>query len=66
MKLIFITLPRLLNVVDFGREINAENYVGPFLDVNDEAIIGEWELAARDGCNWETLMAEFSNFCSGS
>jgi len=56
MKLTFITLPRLLNVVGFGRERDAENYVGPFLVVNYEAINGEWELAARDGCNWETLM----------
>ena len=40
MKLAFITFPRLLSVVDFGREIDAENYVGPFPVVNDEAIIG--------------------------
>ena len=28
--------------------------------------LGAWELAARDGCNWETLMPEFIIFCSGS
>ena len=27
---------------------------------------GGWELAARDGCSWETLMPEFMNFCTGS
>ena len=28
--------------------------------------LGEWELAARDGRNWETLMPDFILFCSGS
>ena len=28
--------------------------------------LGEWGLAARDGRNWETLMPDFINFCSGS
>ena len=28
--------------------------------------LGEWELAARDGRNWETLMPDFIFFCSGS
>ena len=28
--------------------------------------LGEWELAARDGRNWETLMPDFIHFCSGS
>ena len=28
--------------------------------------LGEWEVAAQDGCNWETLMPQFINFCSGS
>ena len=27
--------------------------------------LGEWELAARDGCNWETLLPEFIIFCNG-
>ena len=28
--------------------------------------LGEWELAARDGRNWQTLMPDFILFCSGS
>ena len=61
-------LPRLLQWKPIG-----QRRVGPRQQWDDMLRmfcrykrLGEWELAARDGCNWETLMPELIIFCNGS